>query len=72
MDAGAFVGVVGGGEAVVGEAGGQGGDTGVEVDVAVVGKVGFDGLQDGGGDAGQAAIVVRAAFPASTASWGSS
>ena len=45
------------GEAVGGEAGGQGGDADVEVDVPVFGKVGFDSLKDGGVNAGQAAIA---------------
>ncbi|MFF3876069.1 hypothetical protein [Streptomyces sp. NPDC001978] len=49
--AGAFNGVAGGGEPVGGEAGGQGGRTGVEVGLPVFRQVGVDRFQDVRGQA---------------------
>ena len=52
IDAGAFGGIVRGGEAMSGQAGRQGGDAGVQVDMSMCGQPGLDGLEDGRVDAG--------------------
>lgn len=53
VDVGALGGICGEGKALVGEAVGEGGDANVEVDVPMVGQVGFDGFEDGQVDARQ-------------------